>query len=141
MKYVLLLGVMLMSVFAWAADAVPPETYDGLLAYLNAFIEAVGKGDWKIIGGIALMALMVVVRQLVLPKAKIDPDWIPAIQAAVSALAFAGMAMLSPDVTVGQALYNGVLTSGVAALAWELGGKWLFEKVLGAELYDKGRKK
>ena len=140
MKFLILLGMVFMSVLAFAQTA-PPETYEGLMGYLGAFAEAVGKGDWRIIGGIVLMALMVFVRQAILPKAKINPDHLPLINAAATALAFTGLSLLTPEVSIGQALYNGFITSGVATLAWEIAGKYLFENVLGADLYDKGKKK
>lgn len=133
-KLFALFALAFTAVFAWA-QAAPPETAEGLLAYLSQFIEAVGKGDWKVIGGIALMALMVGVRQYVMPKAKIEPDHLPIINAAIAALAFAGMAAISPNVDLGEALKNGLLTSGIAAMAWELGGKLLFKNVFGIDLY------
>lgn len=135
MRFLVLFMTIFLSSLVWA-QAAPPETVDGLALYLGQIIDAVGKGDWNVIGGFLLMGVMAAVRQFVLPKAKLDPSLIPLINVLISGLAFAGLAAVSSGVDLGEALKAAVLTSGVAAIAWELVGKLVF-KFLGIDSYKK----
>lgn len=136
MRFFMLIMVLFTGLLAWAQVA-PPEDATGLMAYIGAFIEAVSKGDWTIIAGVGLMAIGVVVRQYVLPKAKIDQDHLPLILAALTGLGTAGVAMVTQKLEIGPALEAAFLTTGVAMLAWETLGKFIFKKVLGMDMYQK----
>lgn len=125
-----LLGLLIVGFYAMA-QAAPPENVEGMYAYLNQFIAAVAAGDWKIVGGLVLMLAMAALRQYVLPKAKINPAHLPFILIGISALAFSGMAMLAPGVSVLDGLKAGFVTSGVAALLWDAGGKYLIKLLFG----------
>lgn len=126
-----LFSVTFFGLWAWAQEVVPPSKFEELVAYVGQLMTAVGNGDWNIIGGFVLMAAMVAVRQLVLPKAKINADHLPLILAAMSGLSFAGLAMVNQSVDIGPALKSALITSGVASLAWDLGGKLIFKLILG----------
>lgn len=136
MKFLVMLLVLFTGLFAWAQVA-PPEDATGMMAYLGAFIEAVSKGDWTVIIGVALMGIGVIIRQYVLPKAKIDQDHLPLIMAALVGIGTAGVAMVTQKLEIGEALKASLLTTGVAMLAWETLGKFVFKKVLGMDMYQK----
>jgi hypothetical protein len=138
-----LLTLVLFTVFAFCmtafAQVAPPETVDGMSKFIPQFITAIGEGDYKVIGGVVLMLLMVVVRQFVLPKAKLDPVLLPFIMAVMTGLSFSGLAMLDPQVEIGEAFKTAFLTSGAAMMMWELGGKLLFKLLLGDSYVEKGQ--
>lgn len=126
MKYLVLLCLPLMA-FAQA----PPETVDQLQPYLTQLMLALVGGDYKIVAGVVLMAAMVVIRQFVLPTAKINREHLPFIVAAIAGLSFGGMGMLSPEVGMVQAVKEGMITAFVAGGIWDLLGKYLAKLLLG----------
>ena len=130
-RILMLFSVVFFGMWAWAQEQLPPEQFEGLVAHLGKLMTAIGNGDWNVITGFGIMVLMVVVRQLVLPKAKIEADHLPFILAAVSGLGFAGLAMTNASVDIGPALKAALISSGIASLAWDLGGKLLFKLLLG----------
>lgn len=132
MRYILtFLFFVFAPLIALAQETLPPETIDQMTGYLPAFLNAVAAGDYKVMGGIVLMLGMVVVRQFVLPKARIEAAHLPFIVAAIAGLSFAGMGMLTPSVTVLEALKNGLITAFIAGGVWDLLGKYLAKLVLG----------
>lgn len=144
MKFIMsalaLFSVAFFGLWAWAQEVVPPSKFEELVVYIGKLMEAIGNGNWNVIIGFVLMAAMVAVRQLVLPKAKIETDHLPIILAAVSALSFAGIAMVSQNVDIGPALKSAFISSGAAMLIWELGGKLLFKLILGDNYVEPSKK-
>lgn len=121
------------TLFAWAQDAVPPEQFDGLVSYIGQMMTAIGKGDWNVIGGFVLMALMIGVRQFVLPKAKLTADQLRLAMAGIAVLSYAGLAAVMSSVNLGEALKAAAVQFGVASIAWDFVGKFVF-KLIGFEV-------
>jgi len=128
----LLFSFAFFSIMSWAQEQVPPNTMEEAMKYIGQLITAIGNGDFKVIGGVVLMVGMVAVRQYLVPKWKLTADQFRLAMAAITALAFAGLAMTNEGVDIGPALKTAFITSGVAALIWDLAGQYLF-KLIGVE--------
>ena len=128
-KLFVLICALLSGVFAFA-QAVPPETVEQWAGYLPKFVEAMLAGNLQVLAGISIMLLMVVIRQFVLPKAKINGDHLPFITAAVSGISFGALSMLS-SVPFSTAMLNGLVTALLAGGTWDLLGKYLTKLLLG----------
>jgi len=112
------------------ADAVAPTTTDQLMSWLSPLIESVAKGDWLVTGGIVIMAVVVVLRQYLLPKWNITGWWVQVISLVVGVLANLGLGMAT-GVAKGDAIWTGVIMSLNANGLWTLLGQQLTKAVLG----------
>lgn len=133
-RYIMGLYVLMVLSISAFAQALPPQTVEDMAPYWQQLFKAVTSGDWKVAAGIFLMLFMAVIFQYVLPTAKINRDHLPFIVAIVSGLSFAGMGMLTPDVSVIDAIKQGLITAFVAGGLWDVLGKYLAKLLLGAGL-------
>ena len=131
MKWIVGLVSLMLCACGGLAFAQVPETVDQLAPYLPAFVEAMMKGDMPVILGFALMTAMTIVRQYILPTAKINSDHLPFIVAAVGGLSMGGLAIVSEGAPVLEAIKNGLIGAFVAAGLWDLLGKYLAKLVFG----------
>ena len=130
-----LLAALCVSLFfeivAIAQEVLPPSTVEEATSWLPELLQAIIAGDYRTIGCIVVMILMVVVRQILLPKWKIGEDALPWINVAIATFAFGALSFLAPEVSFGQALAAGFSAALLAAGGWDLLGKHLMKMLFG----------
>lgn len=131
----LLVLVMPVLLFAEAvAGSLPmPGSVDEAFVLIPQFMTALSSGNHNVMGGIALMVLMIGVRQYVIPKWNISSEMLPWITAIIGVVITVANA-LANGLTLDQAVQSGVEIALTAGGAWGLLGKALAAHLLKGKL-------
>ena len=116
------LTTMLIPLTALAQQPQPDP--NNMSEFLTFLISAFQGGQWFAVGALVLMLIVWAIGKW----GKIDSQWLPPVTAALGMIASMTVEFMKPDMVWYEALYNGLLTSGSAALFWSALGKRILPK-------------
>lgn len=122
---------------------VPPETVEEATKLLPAIIESLMTGKYLILGALVVMLATLGVRQYLIPKWNLSTNALPWVAIAIAFLNGVA-AHVAGGMPVEQAAKMILISGGIAAQVWSLGGKALSDLLLtkfGKELAEPTGKK
>jgi hypothetical protein len=130
--------------YALAQVAVPiPDNVEGATSLLGVLIEAITAGKWLVVAGLAIMIIVLAIRQYLLPKWGLSSAVLPWVNIAISVLLGLG-SHLAGAFDLKTAALVVLVSSGIADQIWSLGGKYVMDwllKAIGSEGVAKSPKK
>jgi hypothetical protein len=135
----LLITFLFLSLKAFAEAVVPPGTVEEAVGWVPQLIEKLVAGDYLIAGGIAIMLLMVVLRQYLLPKWNLSASALPWVTSLIAMLSMVGLSMFN-NVPILEALKNGFVMAIISGGTWDMLGKELAKLVLGDKYQETAKK-
>ena len=118
--------LFLFPIFAWAQEALPPESIEEVVSFIPALMAAIKSSNWLAVGAIVTVILCFLIKKYLLPKIGLASGVMPLVSIVVGILAGVGMAVIggaSP-----QAAAMAALSGPLASSLWDALIKYFFKK-------------